>query len=224
MEQIPDNSQTELRLLADISHYCRKAHEANGSYVGTVHAVADFLMRQFRFSYEDATSFVKTSGFFNEQDTDEVVYDKAALAPLLLTDDLIEMQAMLQISFNSGDQTEFLHCWYSNLASNALGIAGPNGHSIEDCCADSATNSPWYDDAACVTSDRCVFRITRQFLLEPAMQPDLTVISDEVDELVQHIVVESKLSAAVDCEFITAEEKHVLDATYTECVATRGGQ
>lgn len=222
MEQSPNHSQAEQRLLSDISHYCSQAHEANGSYVGTVHAVADFLVRQFSFTYEDATSFVKGSGFFTEQDVNNVVCDKAALAPLLLTDDLIEMQAILQIGFHDTDQVDVVDRWYSNVASNALGIAGPYGHNIEDCCTDSATNSPWQDDPACITSDHCVFRITRQFLLEPALQPNLAGISDDADALLQHIIVEAKLSAAVDCEFITAEQKDVLDVTYMEYVAAQG--
>lgn len=214
MEQLPNESQTEQRLLVDISHYCHQAHEANGSYAGTVYAVADFLVRQFNLTYDNAIRFVKASGFFTERDSDNVVYDKAALAPLMITDDLIEMQAMLQIVFHDSGSADFLHRWYSDMAANALGIAGPGGHSIEKCCTDSAVDSPQEHDTACITSDNCVFRITRQFLLGPALQPNLAAISDDADVLLQHIIVESKLSAAVECEFITIEQKEALDGAY----------
>lgn len=222
MEQLPNDARAEQRLLADISHYCGLAHEANGSYLGAMLAAADFIVRQFKVTYEEATSFVKSSGFFDEQDAASVIYEKSALAPLLLTGDLIEIQAMLQIGFHDGDQTDSLNRWYSNLASTALGMAGPGGHSVENCCTDSATNSPWQHDGACITSDDCVFRITRQFLLEPALQPNLATITDEADALLQHIIVDAKLTAAVDCEFITSEQKEALDATYVECVSAWG--
>lgn len=224
MEQLPNDVHTEQRLLADLSHYCGQIHEANGSYPGTMLAVADLLVRQLNFTYEDAISFVKTSGFFNEHDASSVIDEKSALAPLLLTDDLIEMQTVLRIAYYGSNQADSLHRWYSNLASTALGMAGQGGHGVEDCCADSAVDSSPRDDVTCITSDNCVFRTTRQFLLEPALQPNLAAIFDNTDVLVHHTIVEAKLSAAVDCEFITAEQKEILDAIYRELVASRGAQ
>jgi len=187
-------------------------------------AVADFLVRQLNFTYEDATSFVKTSGFFSERDATSVIDEKSALAPLLLTDDLIEIQTALRIDFYGNDQVDSLHRWYSNLASTALGMTGQGGHGVEDCCADAVVDSPWHDDVACTTSGNCVFRTTRQFLLAPALQPNLAAIFDNADALLQHTIVGAKLSAAVDCEFITTAQKEVLDAIYRERVAAGGEQ
>ncbi len=222
MEQLPNDVHTERRLLADIAHYCGQVHEAHGSYPGTMLAVANFLVRQLNFTYEDATSFVKTSDFFGEHDASHAIDEKSALALLLLTDDLIEMEAMVRIGFQDSDQADSLHRWYSNLASTALGMAGRGEHGIEDCCADSAVDSPRHDDVACMTSGNCVFRTTRQFLLEPALQPNLAAIFDNVDALLQHTIVRAKLSAAVDCEFITTAQKEVLDAIYRDRVAAGG--
>jgi hypothetical protein len=223
MEQYPNDKKTE-QLPVSLSHYCGLVHEADGSYPGTVLAAADLLVRQFHLTYIDAVSFVKGSGFFNEQDTSNVIREKSALAPLLLTSDLLEMQTISRVGFYDGDQTELINSWYSDLASIALGIAGADGHSLEDCCADSVTDSVWRDSMACMTSDNCALRTVRQFLLQPALQPDPATIFEDTDILLQHIIVEAKLSAAVDHEFIIPDQKEVIDASYMERTTNWGRQ
>lgn len=222
MERLPNDLQAEQRLLADISRYCGLVHEANGSYPGSLLAVADFMIAQFNFTHDEATRFVTSSGLFSEQDSSSVINDKSALAPLLLTDDLIQMQVMLRFDFHEGDQVGLLDRWYGNLASTALGMAGSAGHSVEDCCADSVTDSHLQSDVACIVSDDCVLRTTRQFLLRPALRPNTAAITDESDMLLQYSIVTAKLSAALDCEFITAEQKEALVTSYTKRMQTLG--
>lgn len=197
MEQVPyDSAHDRSMRLTDMARYCRMCAEAKGDLLQTRFAVADFVNRQFHLDYTDAGQLLDSFGLFDENDSEQAIYEKASLAPLFVMETYVELMTSVELSTDDNLWSDQLADWYSDMATMARGMVQG---------ADDASPS--------------ALHALRSFLLAPALQEDLSRLATEADKTRHHIIVDAKLSAAVDCELLSEAQKEALDSEYLVRVA-----
>jgi hypothetical protein len=228
MEPVPPDIFHDKSIrLADISKYCQQCYDVDYDPGTVMLATMELIQKRFSFDFEEARRIVHNSRYFDANDSAKVTCEKAAVAPLLLmdmyveaaVDDKIVLDGTLEQRNEAQRERERIIDWYGDLATLVQGIASNVNHTTEQCCADGMIA----DEMICSQSTVCPLRIARSLLIESAFRVDFDTIQDDTDAAKQLVVVDAKLSAARDCEFITSDQKDALSSAYQARIASRKG-